>query len=72
VTEDNRFAPHFALMREKRRVILTKDKVDPQGRRGAGFFERDGYIAIYEIDDVILDDDGLRFCFGRRLANAKG
>jgi hypothetical protein len=58
-------------MREKRRVIVTKDKVVPGKTRGAGYFQRDGYVAIYEIDDIAVDDDGLRFRFGRRIANAK-
>jgi hypothetical protein len=58
-------------MREKRRVIITKDKVVPGKARGGGYFKRDGYVAIYEVDDITVDENGLRFRFGRRLANAK-
>ncbi len=66
-----KFAKHVELMRSKGRVILTTDKIDESKNRGEGFFERTGYIAVYKIDNLIIDDKGMRFRFADRIANAK-
>jgi hypothetical protein len=64
------FKDYIALMREKGRVILTKDKVDPNKPYGPGKFQRDGYVGVYEIDDLTTDG-GLRFRFVRRVSSVK-
>ena len=68
---DQRFAPYIALMREKRRVIATKSKLDPSKPRGGGEFKRDGYVGVFEVANITVDDDGLRFRFGECLARSK-
>jgi hypothetical protein len=52
------------------RVILTTDKINTAKSRGEGFFERTGYVAVYAIDDFRVDDEGMRFRFTDRIANA--
>jgi hypothetical protein len=39
--------------------------------RGEGSFERTGYIAVYDIDNFVFDDQGMRFRFAARVANAE-
>jgi hypothetical protein len=58
------------LLRGKRRVILTTDKFTENGTP-CGAYTRTGYVAIYAIGDVTVDERGLRFRFVRRLANAR-
>jgi hypothetical protein len=65
------FADHVALMRAKKRVILAPHEVNQDNPRRGGSFKHSGYIAIFEIDDITLDERGLRFRFVRRLANAR-
>jgi hypothetical protein len=65
------FADHVALMRAKKRVILTCDKIDPGMPRGGRHFKRNGCTAILEIDDITVGEQGLRFRLVRRLANAR-
>jgi hypothetical protein len=53
-----------AAIRAQRRVVLTRSK----HRHGADqAAERDGYIAVFEVDDIEFDDDGLRFRFTKRI-----
>ena len=54
----------------ERRAILTKDKVLGPSGRGVNF-RRAGYIALYEIDNVKIDEQTLRFEFISRLADLK-
>ena len=63
-----KFTKHVELIRSKGRVILTTDKIDESKNRGEGFFERTGYIAVYNIDGLVLDDEGMRFRFADRIA----
>lgn len=56
-----------AALRRGGRAILTNDRViapDPDIK-----FERLGYIAIFEVANVALDENGLRFDFVRRARN---
>jgi hypothetical protein len=69
--ETAKFAKHVDLIRTKGRVILTTDNINESKNRGEGFFERTGYVAVYNIDDLVVDDEGLRFRFADRIANAK-
>jgi hypothetical protein len=55
----------IAAIRDKKRVILTDDNVKDELQS----FERTGYIAVFEIDDVSLDGFDLRFRFTKRTAN---
>jgi hypothetical protein len=52
-----------ALKREKR-AILTKDKVSKDEKS----FERIGYTALFEIDQVEVTAAGLQFIFVKRIA----
>ena len=54
-------------IREKKRVILTKDRWNENKTA----FERTGYVAIYDIDNIALTDSELRFDFIKRLAEAE-
>ena len=51
-----------------KRVILTNDvaSVAPDKKSGISF-ERDGYIAVFEVSDVVADEDGLHFNLVKRL-----
>ena len=56
----------FEAIKELKRVILTDDIPKFEGSEVIGF-ERAGYIAIYAVDDVEFDANGLRFKFKKRL-----
>ncbi len=49
------------------KTILTTDNVSPDERQ----FERTGYIAVFAIDDVRVEDGCLRFRFVDRLCHLK-
>ena len=66
-----KFAEHIDLIRERNRVILTTDDVDPSKLPGRGFFKRTGYVAVYAIGDFVLDETSMRFRLVQRIANAK-
>ena len=36
-------------------------------QRAEGFFQRTGYVAVYDIADFVLDDRGTRFRFVGRI-----
>jgi hypothetical protein len=50
-----------AKIREKGRVILTTDK--PNSVTIPAPFERTGYVAVWTVEDVEFDENGLRFRF---------
>jgi hypothetical protein len=52
----------------EQKAILTKDKVLGPSGRGVNF-KRDGYIALYQIDNLAIDQQTLRFEFISRLAD---
>ena len=56
----------FEAIKELKRVILTDDTPEFEGSEVVRF-ERKGYIAIYAVDDVEFDVNGLRFKFKKRL-----
>src|ERR1700730_6007473 len=57
----------FEAIKELKRVILTDDIPKFEGE-SVGFV-RAGYIAIFAVDDVEFDANGLRFKFKKRLAD---
>lgn len=42
--KSTKFAKHIDLLRSKRRVVLTEDKITENKGRAEGFFERISYI----------------------------
>lgn len=46
-------------------VILCEDEITENEGREPGF-KRKTYIAVFEVSDVVCDDDGLRFKFAKR------
>ena len=63
-----RFRELFDAIKEKRKVILTRDDLIMSGGEHTGF-ARAGYIAIFSVDEPVLDERGLRFKFLKRLFN---
>ncbi len=53
----------FEAIKRLKRVILTAEKSECVG------LERASYIAIYDVDDVEFDANGLRFKFKKRLVD---
>ena len=51
-------------IRTTRKVILTNDKAKTFAGLG---FERTGYIAVFEVDDIEVEGTHLRFLITRRL-----
>ena len=74
VGRDTKFANHVALIRDKRRVILTDDDINESKGRGEGFFQRKpkphGYLGVCEIKDFVFDDTGMHLVFADRLPEA--
>ena len=60
---DSRFAELLQGIKATGRVVLTTDAASDDARH----FKRTGYIAVYAVEDVSLDDEGLRFRFTHRL-----
>ena len=59
-----KFAKHVELIRSKGRVILTTDGIDERKRgRGEGVFKRTGYVGVYPISDLVIDNEGMHFRF---------
>jgi len=49
---------------------LTNDDPVPRSDKKSGFvFNRTGYIAIFEVENVEADADGLRFDLARRVCD---
>lgn len=66
----SKFAKQVELMRSKGRVILTTDDLDESKGRGEGCFKRTGYVAVYPISDLLIDDAGMHFRFGNPIRPA--
>lgn len=69
---DERIKEAVDAMLNGRRVVLTSDRVlyDEYGKVTG--FERDGYIAVFEIDNgTYTPDDGVRFQLTKRLVDLK-
>lgn len=58
-----------ARIKDKRQVILTSDK--PNSADNPVPFVRTGYIAIWTIEDVEFDENGLRFRFVDKVCGLK-
>ncbi|MCP4386305.1 MAG: hypothetical protein GY798_33670 [Hyphomicrobiales bacterium] len=56
-----------AALRASGRAILTND--EPTDGADGIEFKRTGYIAVFSVDDIELDQAGLRFRFVERLTN---
>jgi hypothetical protein len=57
-----------SAIRDGKRVILTKDEpLDAPGKKSGVAFNRTGYIAVFEIDNVETNDAGLHFDLVRRV-----
>lgn len=52
------------------RVVLTDDEITLRSGRPIRA-KRTGYIAIYAIDDLKIDSDGIHFRFVERIADAR-
>jgi len=61
-------APWIAAAKADPRVILTEDAVNKDAISGDGFFTRTGYVGVFDIADLIIDRDGLRFKFTKRYS----
>lgn len=55
----------IAAIREQKLVILTKDKVIDE----LSSFDRTGYIGIFEVENVTVTGNDLRYQFVKRVAN---
>jgi hypothetical protein len=61
------FDEFVARIREKGRVILQRDKAPRKNAEGKTILERDGYIAVFQVELNYLDERGLTFRFSERL-----
>ncbi len=68
--EASKFAELFDLLKLKQRIVLTNDIVTEDRNRAEGRFEREGYVGVYDVDNVTLDERGLRFRPVKRIAEA--
>jgi len=59
---DGQWSKLIDALKSKGRAILTNDDTPDKGNS----FTRTGYIAVYEIEDVRIED-GLRFRFVRKI-----
>ncbi len=62
--EDAKWIPFLSALREQKRAILTKDKPPNEDM----VFERQGYVALFRIDHITVENGTLRFQFIERLA----
>ena len=68
VPDEPKWIELLSAIRAGGRVVLTKDRpVDAPGKKSGFVFEREGYIAIFDVANVVADDDGLRFDLVRRV-----
>jgi hypothetical protein len=52
------------------KVILTRDTVVENDHKRSGIgFVRTGYIAVFRVEDVIANDNGLRFELTERMCD---
>ena len=62
---DPKYVDLIERLQATKHAILTKDRLVAPG----GPFERLGYIALFEIDDVESREELLRFYFTNRVAD---
>lgn len=58
-----------ARIKEKRKVVLTSDK--PHSAINPVPFKRTGYIALWTVEDIEFDENGLRFRFTEKIDDLK-
>lgn len=63
-----RWASFVAGLCDKRRVLLTRDTLDEEGRPRGRAKPPGQYLAVWEIGDVSPNPDALRFRFVRQIA----
>ncbi|WP_353227045.1 hypothetical protein [Novosphingobium sp.] len=66
--------PKFVdAIRQMRKVIVTKDKpIREQDGKSGLQFERIGYIAVFSVDNIQTDEEGLKFELKDRLYDLQG
>ncbi len=62
--DDAKWVAFLAALHEKKRAVLTRDG-PPNGEM---VFERQGYVALFRIDLIRVENGTLRFQFAERLA----
>ncbi len=62
--EDAKWVPFLAALSEVKRVILTRDGPPNENMSR----DRQGYIALFRIGDITVENGELRFQFIKRLA----
>ena len=64
------WGPFIEALETQKRAVLTEDQVSGTDDRNLSF-SRTGYIALYAIDHVQVDENVLRFDFVERLRDLK-
>ncbi len=66
--------PDFvAAIRDGRKIILTKDEPIPVPEKKSGVaFNRTGYIAVFMVDNIESNENGLEFDLVERVAELQG
>jgi hypothetical protein len=66
--DNPKFVELVGAIRNLGKVVLTKDAVEPSSVNKGGFaFQRTGYIAVFEVGDVVTDENGLKFDLRNRV-----
>jgi hypothetical protein len=69
---DPKFIELVEAIRRGKRVILTNDIAITNAEKKSGIgFERTGYIAIFDVDDLSTGPEGLRFELRKRVCDLK-
>ena len=58
-----KFAEYIEALKANKRVVLTKDDID----EATAHFKRADYQGVFDVEDITLSGDSLRFRFVRRL-----
>jgi hypothetical protein len=56
-----KFEKYIELMQSKKRVVMTANEMDANRTRGHGAMKRVGYRGVFNIENFIADDGGIRF-----------
>lgn len=65
------FDRHTDAIKTKSRVILQQDEEPKANSEGKTILMRKGYIGVFAVSEVTLNNEGLRFKFGERLCHLK-
>lgn len=66
VDDNPKWGPFIEAIQRGKRVILTRDKLGPDG---LPIWEREGYIALYRVENVEVRGAELHFDLVERLAD---